>query len=66
MIFSVIAILCCGFFFREANTFKEYTESIYISSVSLTLLSTNAFVIWKMENIFFFIDTWEEIVAKSK
>lgn len=64
--FAIMIILICTFLFCEANSFKDYTESIYMSSVSIAIFSTFSFVIWKRENIFQFIDCWEKIAEASK
>lgn len=66
MAFAIIVILVCAFLFCEASNFKEYTESIYISSVSIAIFSTYSFVIWKKDNIFLFIDCWESIAVTSE
>lgn len=64
--FGTMVTLICAFLFFEASSFKEYTESIYMSSVTIAILVTFVFVIWKRENIFQFIDCWEKIAATSK
>ena len=63
---GITVILICAFFFLEAKTFKEYTDSIYMCSVTIALFSTFSFAIWKKENIFLFIEGWEKIVEKSE
>lgn len=63
--FGTMTILICASFW-EANNFKEYTESIYMSSVTIVIFVTFLFVIWKKENVFEFIDCWEKIAETSK
>lgn len=65
-IFAISTILVWGFLFLRASNFKEYTESIYMSSVILAIFATFIFVIWRKSNIFQFIDCWERIAATSK
>lgn len=66
VVFAIMMILIWGFLFFRASNFKEYTESIYMSSVTLAIFSTFTFVIWKKSNVFQFIDCWERIAATSK
>lgn len=66
MAFAVIVILVGAFLFCEASNFKEYTDSIYTSSVSIAIFLTNSLVIWKKDYIFLFIDCWENIAVTSE
>lgn len=66
LVFVIMATLICSFLFFEASNFKEYTESIYITSVTIAIVSTYLMVIWKKEYIYLFIDYWEKIAAASK
>lgn len=66
MAFIVMLTLVCAFLFCEASNFREYTESIYISSVTIAAFLTYVSVIWKKESIFQFNDCFEEIVETSK
>lgn len=65
-ILGTLVTLMCAFFFFESKSFKDYTESIYMSSVTIALFLTYSFVVWKKENIFQFIDCWEKIAESSK
>lgn len=66
VVFVIGLILICSFLFVVASTFKEYTESIYVSSVGILIFSMYLNVIWNKANIFQFIDCWEKIADKSK
>lgn len=66
LVFGITVILVSSFLFCEANTFKEYTESIYMTSVSWAIFITFLSVIWKKEYIFLFTDQWEKIAETSK
>lgn len=64
--FGTMVTLICTFLLREASTFKDYTDSIYMSSVTIAITTTFLSLIWKKENVFQFIDFWEEIAKTSK
>lgn len=65
-VFGIMVILCCAYLFCEADNLKDYTESIYISSATITALLSFLVFIWRKENIFKFINSWEEVTEKSK
>lgn len=65
ILLGTMTSLICAFLFCEASNFKEYTESIYMSSVTIAIFTTYLFVIWKREHLFQFIDCWEEIAVTS-
>lgn len=66
MVFAVTVMLACVFLFREASGFKQYTESIYVSSVAVAAFLTFLSVVWKKENIFQFNECWVKIVITSE
>lgn len=66
LVFGIMLFIVGEFLFCEASGFKEYTESIYISSIILAIFVTFIFVIWNKENIFLFIDCFEKTAETSK
>lgn len=65
-VLATIVILVCGFLLCEASNFKEYTESIYVSSVSIAVIASYSMVVWKKENIFLFNDSWVKMAVARK
>lgn len=63
--FSVCVILCGGFLINEANSFIEYTESVYFTSATIAVAIIFLTFVWNMENYFNFIDGWERCVEKN-
>lgn len=65
-LFGLFIILTSTFFFHEASSFREYTETIY--TLSGTIACTVAFTstIFKMKMLFNFIAMSENIVDISK
>lgn len=66
LLFGITAYLCGAFLIYTANSFKDYTESIYISSVTMLVFVVFVILIWKMENVFKFIETWKKTSEQSK
>lgn len=64
--FGIIVGLISSFLFFEADNFKSYTESIYFTSVVLAIFLTYTFVIWKKDNVFWFVNHWERMAVESK
>lgn len=64
--FSLLIILLSMFLFYEANSFREYTETIY--TLSGTIVCTVAFIstILKMKMLFNFIAMSENILDMSE
>lgn len=65
LILFLLVILCGGFLVCDANNLNEYTESIYITSVTITIATIFLTFIWNMNEFFNFIDEWEKIVEQS-
>lgn len=61
-----LIIMNCVFLIYVAKSFKEYTDSIYITSVSIALFISLSFLIRRMRNLFEFIDNLEKIVDDSE
>lgn len=55
-----------GFLVYEANTFNEYTESVYCLSADIVVVIIFLMFIWSSEDFFAFIDGWEECALQSK
>lgn len=59
------ALACSGFLIYVASTFKEYTESIYMTliftCVAIDFVSFN----WNKGEFFNFLDGWEKCVERS-
>lgn len=61
-----LIVMNCIFLVHVAETFKEYTDSIYITSVSIALFVSVSFVIRRMANLFEFLDSLEKIINDSE
>lgn len=66
IVFEVLVLSCLAFLFFEAKTFRDYTESIYFSSTAILMFLISLTFIWKKDNIFKFIDKWQEISEASE
>lgn len=55
-----------GFLIFEADSFREYIESVYFTSVIVAVTVIFLTFVWNMNNFFKFVDEWEECVAQSK
>lgn len=65
-IFGISSISHCVFLFGVANTFEEYTNSIYMTTMTISIAAVYLIVVWKMENLFQFIENCEQIIDKSE
>lgn len=63
---GLLIVMNCVFLIDVAQSFKEYTDSIYITSVSVAVFSSLVFFIGKMSKLFEMIDSFEKIVDESK
>lgn len=54
------------FLFCKANNFQEYTDSIYVTTAVLTIFVCYVITIFKVTNIFEFIEHCETIVDESE
>lgn len=61
-----LIIMNCIFLIHVAKSFKEYTDSIYITSVSVALFVSFSFLIRRIANLFEFIDSLEKIINDSE
>lgn len=66
LIFGISTISHFVFPFGVANTFEEYTNSIYMTTMTLSLLTVYSIVIWKTGKIFQFIEGCEQTIGKSE
>lgn len=64
--FCLFVIPFGGFLIFEANSFKEYTESICFTSAIIVIAIIFLAFIWNMRNFFNFVDGWEECVKQSE
>lgn len=54
------------FFFIGADTFGDYTDSLYWSATSLTTISLLSIIILKKKNLFNLFDGYEKTIAIRK
>lgn len=54
-----------GFLIFVANNFKQYTESIYFTSVIASVTVIFLTFVWNIKNFFSFVDEWKDFVAQS-
>lgn len=59
-------ILNLIFFIHEANTFIEYTTSIYLGTAFTVIAICFARIIFQTQNIFKFIDGCEKVIENGK
>lgn len=65
--FAILGISSISVFLvYVAKSFEEYTNSIYITSVSVALFVTLSFLVRRMANLFEFIDNLDKIVDESE
>ena len=55
-----------SFMYYEANTFREYTDSVYVTSTNVLVAICFAIVVLQVEGFFKFISCCVEIVATSE
>lgn len=65
-IFVVTAIFKIMYFVHEAKTFVEYTESLYVISTLFAAIFSFAIIIWKMPQLFEFMNDFECSINESK
>lgn len=54
------------FFFVEADTFGEYTDSFYWCVTTLTMITLLSVIIWKKEKLFKLFDSFEKTIENRK
>lgn len=64
--FCLCAVPSVGFLAFEANTFDEYTESVYFLSANILVAIIFLMFILTMADFFAFIDGWEQCAMQSK
>lgn len=65
-LFYSSSILSCVFFFIEAETFREYTESIYTLTANIAITFCFTYIIIKMDQLFQYIEDCQRIVYCRK
>lgn len=63
---SMGAVLNCVHLFYEANTFKEYADSVCASSSMVVATIIFAIIMWKTHPFYRCLNNLEEIVNKSE
>lgn len=63
--FCLCVTLLVNFLACEANTFKEYTESIYFTSATISIANIFFVFVWNMDDFFDFCDGWEKCAEQS-
>lgn len=68
MFFSYICniISFCIFMYYDVNTFREYTDSIYVTSTDVLVVICFGNVVFGVAGFFKFIDNCVELVASSE
>lgn len=66
LIINVQATLCGIFVFYEANSFREYVESVFAFSTVIVIHIVFPVFIWKIPKMFELMNNIEKIVNKSK
>lgn len=64
--FGISCISHCVFLFSMANTFEEYANSIYMTTITISLSAVYLIVVCKTKNLFHFIEGCEQTINKSK
>lgn len=63
---GTLIIMNCVFLIDVAQSFKEYTDSIYITSVSVAVFFSLLLLISRMANLFELIDNFEKLVDERE
>lgn len=66
LVFGVSIISHCVFLFVVANTFEEYANSIYMTTITISLSAVYTIIICKTKNLFYFIEGCEQTIVESK
>lgn len=66
LIFGISSILHCVFLFGVAKTFEEYANSIYMTTMTISISAVYSIVVWKTEKLFQFIKGCEQIINESE
>lgn len=64
-IFGLTFIFKLMYFFYGAETLVEYTESVYVLSTLIATSLAYAIIIWKMPQLFEFINNFENTINGS-
>lgn len=59
-------VLCSLFLIFDANNFKEWSDCVFSSITSLMGMFDYAIHVWKMEELFQFIEKFEHFIQRSK
>lgn len=65
-VFCSSSILSCVFFFTEAESFREYMDSIYTVTANIAVTFCFTYIIIKMDQLFQYIDDSQKIVYCRK
>lgn len=65
-IFVSVDIFYCIYLFNDANTFKEYTDSIYLTSSTMVITITGIIIASNMKKEFELIDQFEEAIENRE
>lgn len=66
LLLSSTLVFICVYILNDAETFFEYTQSIYIASVATLFIFALFILIMVLENVFEFIDRCDCILNTSK
>lgn len=65
-VFCSSSILSCVFFFAEAESFREYTDSIYTLTADIAVTFCFAYIVMNMDQLFQYIDDSRKMVYCRK
>lgn len=66
LLYWTLSILYGTFTLLEANEFREYMDSVYLTSATTVMAISFMIFVWKTEDIFHLIHEIEEIVEMSE
>lgn len=65
-IICLALIFSCAYYFFEANTFDEYTLSVFVSATLMLVLVVHVILVWKNQPICELLDSFEKTVNERK
>lgn len=66
IVIAATTVITCVYLCSVAATFKEYSDSIYVSSLMIDITVIFAFSVWKMQTLFDCLNQTEKIINESE
>lgn len=66
LLYWSLSILYFLYLLREANEFREYMDTTYLTSATTLIAICYMNLVWKMENLFQHVDEMEKIFENSE